>query len=247
MKLLKYFFLFIPFSTCLLGQEMNVNLKSMEFNNTHLNYSIKASYPQVNFGPDALMGVRGIAGDINNFFDTAVSSIIKNFEQQVSDLPQKSLDGQGSSLDISSTAWITNGSLLCSEVTVFTYLVQMAHPNTALLTYNFSGNGDGPLTISSLFKPDSDYLNFISSYCIKQLTAAADREGYSNIKDMIISGASPDEKNFSNWVVNNDSLEIIFNPYQVGPYVMGIQRVQIPLSELNSMINRAGALSFMLR
>ena len=247
MKLFTYTLLFLLFSISIHAQTMNVNYKSVELNNSHLSYSVKASYPQVNFGPDALMGVRGIAGDINTFFDTTVSSVIKEFEHQVSELPVKSLDGHGSSLDISSEAYVTNGSLLCSEVTVFTYLVQMAHPNTVLTTYNFKVNGEGPLTISSLFKSGSDYLNFISSYCIKELTAKAVKEGYSDNTEMINSGASPDEKNFSNWTVKDDSLNIIFNPYQAGPYVMGIQSVSIPLNELTSMISSDGALSFMLR
>lgn len=247
MKLITIFILSLLLSFDTFAQTMSVNYKSLDFNNSQLNYSIKATYPQVNFGPDALMGVRGIAGDINTFFDTTVSAIIKDFEHQVSELPQKSIDGQGSSLEITGSAWVTNGSLLCTEVTVFYYLVQMAHPNTTLTTYNFLVNGEGPLTISGLFKPDSKYLSFISSYCIRELTAKADKDGYSNTGDMITSGASPDEKNFSNWTVENDSLNIIFNPYQAGPYVMGIQRVSIALSDLTSMINPEGALSFMLR
>ena len=247
MKLSSLIIALFILTKCLTAQSMNVNLKTIEFKNLHLNYSVKASYPQVNFGPDALMGVRGIAQDINNFFDTTINSEIKDFETQAAELQEKSIDGQGSSFELSSESWITNGSILSSEITEFYYLVHMAHPNTTITAYNFLDNGSGPLTFSDLFKGDSRYLNFISAYCILQLSKKAEKEGYTNTMDMIESGASPDPKNYSNWTIKDNNLDIIFNPYQAGPYVLGIQRVEIPLSEMKSMINPEGALSFMLR
>ena len=75
----------------------------------------------------------------------------------------------------------------------------------------------------------------------------AQRNGYTNINEMIETGASPDVKNFSVWNLSEDMLNITFNAYQVAPYVFGIQSVSIPLSNMTNMINPEGPLSFMFR
>lgn len=53
------------------AQTMSVNYKTVSEKNQEHNYMINALIPQINFGPDALMGVRGIASDINSSLDTA--------------------------------------------------------------------------------------------------------------------------------------------------------------------------------
>jgi hypothetical protein len=229
------------------SQVMNVTYKTLKDSNSKLRYSINANYPQVDFGPDALMGVRGIASDINNSLDTAVNGIIKNFEASVSGIPTEALNGNESSLEITGKGWVSNGSLFSGELTVFNNVAGMAHPLTTVSGLNFDINGNGPLSVSELFIKNSEYLNYISTVCVSQLTSHADKEGYQNIKDMILEGTAADVNNFDNWVVENDSLTIIFNPYQVGPYVMGIQSLSIPLSEMTAMIDPKGPLSFMIR
>ncbi|HMS34500.1 MAG TPA: RsiV family protein [Ignavibacteria bacterium] len=229
------------------SQVMNITYKSIKDSSTELRYSINADYPQVDFGAGALMGVRGIASDINNSLDTTVSGIIKNFKAAVSEMPSEVSGGNESLLDISGKGWISNSSLLSVEMTVFNYVAGMAHPLTTVTGFNYDNNGAGPFSISDLFNKNSEYLNYLSAVSIRQLTENAEKEGYDNISDMIHDGASADIKNFDNWVTENDSLIIIFKPYQVGPYVMGIQSVSIPLSDLTAMIDPKGPLSFMMR
>lgn len=229
------------------SQVMNVTYKSIKDSSAVLRYSVNADYPQVDFGPEALMGVRGIASDINNSLDTTVSGLIKNFKAAVSDISPEAPKENESLLDITGKGWVSNSSLLSVEMTVFSYVAGMAHPNTAVTGFNYDINGSGPFSISDLFIKSSDYLNFLSAFSIRQLTDHAEKEGYDNIRDMILEGASAGVKNFDNWIVENDSLTIIFKPYQVAPYVMGIQSVSIPLSEMTAMIDPKGPLSFMIR
>lgn len=229
------------------AQTMNVEYKTISDNNSEMQYTVTATYPSINFGPDALMGVRGIEQDINNFFDKTINGIIQNFIKQVSDLPEKTINGTGSSLQITGQGWISNGTLFSSELTTFNNVAGMAHPMTTKSAFNFLNNGEGPLKLSDLFLSDTDYPKYISDYCINNLRTYAQKEGYTNIDDMIVGGASPDAKNFSEWTIKNDSLNIIFNPYQVAPYVFGIQTVSIPLSSMTTLIDPKGPLSFMFR
>ena len=229
------------------SQVMNVTYKTIKDSNTQFKYNVSATYPQVEFGPDALMGVRGIASDINNSLEASMNGIISSFETEVKGMPADAGNGTGSSLEITSRGWVSNGSLFSSEVTVFSNIDGMVHPLTTVLGYNYDVNGAGPLQISDLFLSNSDYVKYLSEVSIMQLTAYAEKEGYTSINDMIQSGASADVKNFNNWVVENDSLIIIFKPYQTGPYVMGIQKVSVQLSDLVSMIDPKGPIGYMQR
>lgn len=229
------------------AQTMNVTYKTVTDNNATMSYTISATYPQVDFGPEALMGLRGIAGDINNSLDTTVNGIIRSFVKDITGIPEKTVKGKVSSLNITSRGWVSNGAIFSAELTTFNNVAGMAHPMTTTTTLNYNMNGAGPLPLSRLFKKDSEYLNYISTTAIQQLTAKADKEGYTNINDMILSGAAADSKNFSEWTVSNDSLNIIFNPYQTAPYVFGIQTVSIPLSNMLNMIDPKGPLAFMYR
>jgi Protein of unknown function (DUF3298) len=246
----KIIFTLLIFSVVLMnasGQTMNVTYKSITKESPDKSYTVSAEYPQVDFGPDALMGVRGIAQDINYSLDTIVNGIIRDFVNDVSGMPEKTVNGNNSSLEITSKGWVSNGSLFCAELTTFDNIAGMAHPMTTVTGFNYTDNGEGPLDISNLFLSNSDYINYISNYCIAELRAKAKKEGFDNIDDMITQGASPDIKNFNVWTVKDDSLNIIFNPYQVGPYVMGMQTVPIALSSLTSMLDPKGPLSFMFR
>ena len=70
---------------------------------------------------------------------------------------------------------------------------------------------------------------------------------YNDLIQMNAERELTKEENYRNWYVENDSLRIVFNPYQAGPYVMGIQTVSIALSEMTAMIDPKGPLEFMYR
>lgn len=230
----------------LFSQTMEVTSKNISVTEKDSLYSIQMDYPQVNFGPDALMGVRGIAGDINSSLDSIIKSIMDEFIQSVSEVPEiKDLNAK-SELSINGTGWVNNNLLFCTQLINYTYIKGSAHPMTTNTTYNYTSNGEGPLSFSSLFKKDKDYLNYISTICIKNLSSKLNDKD-NDLSDMILSGASADEKNFSNWSVKDDTLIIIFNPYQVAPYVFGMQTTDFPLSEITEYLDPEGPLSYMFR
>ena len=231
------------------SQTMKVVNKSFSENDKKLNYYITADYPQADFGPEALMGVRGISDDINNGIDTIVNNIISGFKNSVSEMTNHTaMNGLGSSLEIKGDASVIAGTIFSAQIKEFSAVIGMAHPNTIITSYNYCITSGGLLTdISGLFLHQSDYLKYISDYCKMDLKMNAERNGYTNINEMIETGASPDVKNFSVWNLSEDMLNITFNAYQVAPYVFGIQSVSIPLSNMTNIINPEGPLSFMFR
>lgn len=230
-------------------QTMSINYKTLSEKNQELNYIINALIPQINFGQNALMGVRGIASDINSSLDTAAEGMIKKFKDEVSGMQNNTaMNGTGSSLEITGSASVISGTILSAQMKEFSAVIGMAHPVTLIHSYNYSIIYDSLLlNIADLFRTDSDYLKYISDYCIASLRENAQKNGYTNIDEMITAGASPDLNNFCVWNLTEDSLILIFNPAQAAPYVFGIQTVQIPLSNMTDLINPVGPLSFMFR
>lgn len=229
------------------AQEMNVTYKNAKENNDKLNYSTDVTYPQVDFGPEALMGVRGIAQDINTAINKSVENYIESFKIQLEEVKDGSKEGETNSFKITSEAEITGGTLLSVKFTMFSNISGMAHPMTNDSSFNYSTISTGLLDLKDLFTEDSEYLKYISAYSQKELEAYAYSQGNENIFDMIKLGTSPDANNFKVWNIKNDSLSITFNPYQTAPYVFGIQEVKIPLSEMLNIINKTGPLEFLFR
>lgn len=248
-KLPALLLIFFVLPLCVYSQSMKIVNKSFSENDKKLNYYITADYPQADFGPEALMGVRGISEDINNGIDTTVNNIISGFKNSVSEMTNHTaMNGLGSSLEITGDASVIAGTIFSAQIKEFSAVIGMAHPNTVIRSYNYCITSGGLLTdISSLFLHQSDFLKYISDYCIAELKTKAQKNGYTNINEMIETGASPDLKNFSVWNLSEDALNITFNAYQVAPYVFGIQSVSIPLINMTNMINPEGPLSFMFR
>ena len=226
---------------------MNITYKNEIDKNEKLNYMTDVTYPQVDFGPEALMGVRGIAQDINTAINESVQNYIESFKTQLEEIKGDSKEGESNSFKITSEAEITGGTLLSVKFTMFSDISGMAHPMTNDSSFNYSTISTGQLVLKDLFREESEYLKFISAYSQKELEAYAYSQGNENIFDMIKLGTSPDANNFKVWNIKNDSLSITFNPYQAAPYVFGIQEVKISLSEMLSMFDKTGPLEFLFR
>ncbi|MFZ1321394.1 MAG: RsiV family protein [Ignavibacteria bacterium] len=239
--------IFFTFSISVSAQQMNITYKNEIDKNEKLNNMTDVTYPQVDFGPEALMGVRGIAQDINTAINKFVENYIESFKIQLKEVKDGSKEGEANSFKITSETEITGGTFLSVKFTMFSNISGMAHPMTNDSSFNYSTISTGQLELKDLFREDSEYLKFISSFTQKELEAYAYSQGNENIFDMIKLGTSPDANNFKVWNIKSDSLIITFNPYQAAPYVFGIQEVKISLSEMLNMIDKTGPLEFLFR
>jgi len=124
----------------------------------------------------------------------------------------------------------------------------MVHPLHNIFTLNFDLCKAQLLSIKDLFRNDINYLNFLSSYCLKELIIQLEKEGeiyfseerLASKKDqlnLLESGTAPEENNFLNFCLNQDGIIILFNEYTLGPYSWGQRRVELPYSKLIDILN----------
>jgi hypothetical protein len=60
--------------------------------------------------------------------------------------------------------------------------------------------------------------------------------GSDAVGSFITDGTTPNDANFANFFVDNNTLVILFAPYQVAPYAAGPQTLRIPFSQLSGIL-----------
>lgn len=106
-----------------------------------------------------------------------------------------------------------------------------AHGYDIIRTYNYDVQNQKELTLSDMFPNDPNYLQTLSQTSRQQLRAKLE-DGYS--VDMAEDGTQPKPENFESFTFTNPSLNsgnstitIYFQQYQVGPYAIGQQTIEI--------------------
>jgi hypothetical protein len=142
----------------------------------------------------------------------------------------------GSSYTQKATLLSAPGNLISIKLVISTYIEGAAHPGSHARTVNYDLEAGRDVTLDQLFKPDSDYLKAIASYCIAELKTR-DIDFQSNS-----AGADPTPQNYGNWNVTPEGLLITFDEYQVAAYALGPQTVTVPYADLASIIDSNGPL-----
>lgn len=105
-----------------------------------------------------------------------------------------------------------------------------------LETYIFDTNTGKQLKQDDIFLPGSDYLDYLSRYTIEHLARKL------RDKDYLKQGAAPDKQNFNLFYLSEEGMVFVFPPYQLAPYVEGIQAVTIPYAKLKNYFNPTSSL-----
>lgn len=106
-----------------------------------------------------------------------------------------------------------------------------AHGLQATKTFSFGKTGE-QVALDDLFTNGIQGLGTIADYVKKELLKRefADRAWISE-------GAAPSKDNYQNFVVEDEGVTFIFDPYQVAPYAAGKQMVTIPTTVFKSIAN----------
>ena len=134
------------------------------------------------------------------------------------------------------TTPLVSGKVISVLFQVHFYYAGAAHPNSYYTAFNYDLTQHKMLDLNELFVPGANYLTTLSNYCTGQLQATLGDAFFAE-------GATPQAENFKTWNLSLDGLEFTFDPYQVGPYAYGVQKVIIPFSELKSITAPDGLLN----
>lgn len=106
-----------------------------------------------------------------------------------------------------------------------------AHPIPFIITLVFT-NGQ-LVTLDEYFTvPSTEYLARFQFIARKALI---DKYG---AESLFLEGLDPTPESWANWYVVDNAFVVIFSPYQVGPYVIGMPEVIIPFSQVQDILQQ---------
>jgi len=208
----------------------NNEVSEIEINQETDQYIIDVVYPETN----------GFT-KLNQYIEKTINDDIQNFKEEISN--EEWYDQDIEDIDM------RHGYYSRFEVIAFTpklfsvklynstYYGGAAHPMSYTDVINYDLINNKEFELSDLFIDGSDYITYLSEYCIDDLNfnmyQETDGMGYN---DWIEEGASPDEVNFLAFNLAPEGILITFDPYQVAAYAAGPQEVLIPYSELQEIL-----------
>jgi hypothetical protein len=185
-----------------------ISTKMIRENSKEWRYSVDAEYPQ-------------IEGDarFNGFNQQARALVTKDVaafktaeSQPADETEETSTEALTSTLFISYDFHMASDDLISVEFTESEYSRGAAHGNSLTVVLNYDVKNNKRLELSDLFNAKSNYLNVISSYCIRNLKEQS-RNNDMLMEDQLQEGAAPRADNYKAWTITRKGLWITFDPY----------------------------------
>lgn len=205
-----------------------IERKVIEEKNDRYRYSIDIEYP-------FLKSNNQFNTLVNRQVDKAKSTFIKQVKSNQS-LPAK-IPGENNLL-LEFKTELQQGGTISVLLSKMVFMRGMAHPNTIHFSINLlKGN---PIDLQDLFSPQSNYLDTISDYCIKTLM-----DKKISDEKWIKEGAGASKENYKVWLLSKKGIVILFDAYQVAPYVYGPQKILIPIDLVKGMLKPNKSISLL--
>ncbi len=113
----------------------------------------------------------------------------------------------------------------------YSYGVGAAHAVQESKSVNFDLTSGQELKLSDIFKRGSKHLEFVSEYCIEELSRSLNQPFVSK------NALAPVAKNFDIWHITSSGITFHFDACKVFACTEGDQAVEIPFSDLKPLLN----------
>lgn len=201
-------------------------------NNTQSKYTIDIKYPQI-----VGLGDSDVEKTINSQIKLQVDNYIAGFKKEVASASNTAVPPQlQANLTITFTPAQMDDEIVSFAWNVSDMQAGAAHPNNYTNVFNYSVSENKMITLSNLFKPNSNYLNVLETQATPPLKAKLEKENYY-FAEMFNPGVTPTAQNYQNFLLDKNNLVIIFDYYQVAPYVVGTTNINIPYSNIQNILN----------
>jgi len=215
-------------------QNVGPQVKSVEIKDSTSTYTVDVKYPEFSglFNSGAQTTANGLlsAWMEKNIADFK-KDVANNFIVGEPDLPP-------SALQVDYEIIYLTDSVASVKLSNYYYLAGMAHPNSfySVLNYDFKNNKE--ILLADFFNADSDYLSTLSFISVEFLKEKLTTDGYY-MEDFVKVGTEPKTDNFSTFVFDGNKITLIFNVYQVAPYVAGPQQVDVSYDKVAELNNQS--------
>lgn len=106
------------------------------------------------------------------------------------------------------------------------------HDENYIYTINYDIKSNKVIKLEDLILKNENLLSDMSKFCYNALVNKEEIKAEENM-EFIVDGTLPITKNYETFVINQNTLDIYFGEYEVVPYYLGIQKVEIPYEQIN--------------
>lgn len=193
-----------------------------------LSYNIDVQYPKF-----SEMADESIQEKLNEVVKSFVAENVAIFKQGLEELePVAEMAEMKSALSIDNEITFLSDWLISVKFDTYEYYALAAHPNSYIQTLNYDVKKGNPIELKDIFKPEGKYLEIVAEIAKTKLLDGLLGEDRAVLEPWINDGTAPKSDNYKNFGFAEKNIVIYFNPYQVGPYALGIQKVVIPLEDI---------------
>jgi Deacetylase PdaC/Protein of unknown function (DUF3298) len=139
--------------------------------------------------------------------------------------------GVFNSLNMDYEISLADDSLLSIYFYGYSYGIGAAHGVQQSYTVNYDLALKKELQLADIFKRDSNYLEFLSQYCLGELSQQGDP------RFMSTGNLGPNARNFENWKVMRDGISFNFDACRIFGCAAGEQKVEIPFRSLRGLLS----------
>lgn len=159
-------------------------------------------------------------------------SVANNYQKETADSLSEDEDKPDSYGNWEETGFFTldrpNPDVLSITFNIYTY-TGGAHGMVGVDVQNYDLKTGKRLNLADLFAKPEVALEILSKISEERLRQTL---GDEVVEDMLQSGTAPEADNFQALALTSKGVTVEFQPYQVGPWSIGQQRVEIGLDEL---------------
>lgn len=203
---------------------------NIKVSTTKINY--KKSYIEVDLNIPILNGLKdkNIQDKINKNISNYICNLKNGTEESAKADMENNTLVMPYTVETNYDVHYTSSSFLSLTITYYEY-TGGAHGISCKIPYNLNLNTGENIILKNLFKPNTNYIYLIN----KEIRLQIDKKNS-------VLGAIPitEFKSISTdqpFYIDGNNLVIYFQPYEIGPYVLGIQEFKIPLSKLHDLQN----------
>lgn len=214
-------------------ESISVTSQKIQEQSLEKRYEIKAAYPHAQGIPN-----KQTLSALNKALKKPATIAIKGFQEELSTVDFSLLPTEfSSSLIVEYEVKQATDQFVSVLYSISNFMAGAAHPNNYVNTVNYNVQTNKLLAINDLFKPDSDYLETLSTISNTELTEQYKKEGAGYEDSFIADGVAPKKENFQFFLLGEKGITLVFPPYQVGPYAAGTRMVEIPFAEVSNILN----------
>ncbi|GIM28537.1 ferritin [Clostridium polyendosporum] len=219
--------LIVIFLTTLMGMSIKDDAKGV----TIKSKTLKEKYSYINID----LTIPYIANAGNKIYDginTKIEGNILNWKKDLTEMAKENeLDSQKAGIDVRPFDLVTvyklgynKNNFLSLYIDYYQY-TGGAHGITTRNTYNLDLNSGKNLILKELFNEGYDFKTIINESIKKQISQSP-QEYFNGGKDF--KGI----KDNQDYYVTDDGIVIVYQLYEIAPYVSGIREFKVPFSEL---------------